>query len=59
MLREEQLAVGHDIEDARVSHDQLGFDVELIANRGRQTGGLRLVVSTPAVRDGQTHGIIP
>jgi hypothetical protein len=40
VLREDVPAIDLDVEDAVVALDELGFDVELVKNRGRQTGGL-------------------
>ena len=40
VLREDVPAVDVDVEDAVVTLDEFGFDVELVTNRGRQTGGL-------------------
>ena len=41
MLREHELAVGYDVEDAFVSFDQLGFDPELVFQSCCQTGSAR------------------
>ena len=51
LLREDEIAVGDHIELAARSFDHLGFDAESVSNRGRQTGGLRQVVSNLAVAD--------
>ena len=51
VLREYEATVGDDIEDAVVAADEFGFDLQFLFQGGRQTGGLRQVVSTPAVFD--------
>ena len=40
VLREDIPAVDFDVEDTVVALDEIGFDAELVTNRGRQTGGL-------------------
>lgn len=51
VLREDHLAVRHDIEDAVAALDQLGFELEHILDLGCQTGGLGKIPSTPTVGD--------
>ena len=51
VLREDHLAVRHDIEDAVAALDQLGFELERVLDLGRQTGGLGKILSTAAVGD--------
>jgi hypothetical protein len=51
----DQLSVHLDVEDAVVALDELGLDTNLLLDLGRQTGGLREVVSTVAVLDRDTH----
>ena len=51
-------AIGHDVEDAASAGDQRRVDVELLFDRGRQTGGLRFVVSLHAVGDADLHGAL-
>lgn len=55
VLREDASAVDFDVEDAVLALDEPGFDTELAANCGRQTGGLGQVVSRYAVGDGDPH----
>jgi hypothetical protein len=55
VLAEDSLAVDDHVEDAVVTPNQLGLLAELLLDRGRQTGGLRQVVSAPAVVDGDLH----
>jgi len=55
MLREDHVAVDDDIEHAIVALDQRRVDAELVLDPGRQTGGLRKVVSTTAVLDRDVH----
>ena len=58
MLGEDQLTVGHDVEDAVVALDELCLDSQLPGERGLQTGGPREVVSTNAVGDRDLHGTL-
>jgi hypothetical protein len=51
LLREEQLVIDGDLEDAAAAPDQLGLDAEPAFNLRRQTGGARVVVSHRAVFD--------
>jgi hypothetical protein len=55
VLREEQLAVEADVEDAAAPLDQRGGDAGRLFDLGRQTGGARTVVSDDAVFDGQAR----
>ncbi len=48
-------AVDDDVENAAASLDQLGIDIRLLFDGGRQTGGLRLVVSLIAIGNRNTH----
>ena len=57
VLREDFLSVDDDVEHAAVARDDLGLQPELTLNRGRQTGGLWLVVSTDAIGDGDVHTV--
>jgi hypothetical protein len=57
LLREDQLAVDRDLEDAAGAGDQLGTDLRLPLDRIRQTGGARLVVSNHAVFDRYLHRV--
>ena len=58
VLRVDELAVHDDVEDALASGKQLGLVVEIASDRGRQTGGLREVVSSDAIGDGDVHGSV-
>jgi hypothetical protein len=55
VLRKHQVSIHQDVEDAVVTLDQLGLDSEFLREPGPQTGGLRKVVSTHAVRDRDMH----
>jgi hypothetical protein len=55
VLAIDQLAVGLHVEDAAGALDQAGFEAQPLLERGRQTGGLGLVVSLTAIRDGDVH----
>ena len=59
VLREDEVAVGDDVEDAAAAFDQLGLDTELALQPGLQTGGLGQVVSLHAVGDGDPHRAQP
>jgi hypothetical protein len=50
-LREDQLAVEMDLEDAARALDQRRLEAERSLQMRRQTGGARQVVSNPAVLD--------
>ncbi len=56
VLREDQGAVGRNIKDTDAAFDEFRLDVELLRNLGRQTGGLRKVVSSSAVSNCYAHG---
>ena len=55
MLREQQLTIDSDVEDAAAAGFQLGVDPEGLLQFGRQTGGCGLVVSDRAVLDVDLH----
>jgi hypothetical protein len=57
VLREHELAVGSDIENAVRALDELGLDAERLPDLGRQTDGPGQVVSGNAVGDGDFHGV--
>ena len=59
VLREDQLVVLVDVEDAATSPDQLGFGSRLFLDPGRQTGGTGQVVSAAAVVDRDGHDVAP
>lgn len=49
VLRKDELSIHDDIKDAIVALDQLRLNAELIRDFGRQTGGLREIVSGYAI----------
>ena len=51
MFREDQFAIGHDVEYAGRALNELGFDPCAFADVGRQTGGPGEIVSTNAIGD--------
>ena len=55
VLREDRLALDHDVEHAALAGDNLGVHSELTLDRRRQTGGVWAVVSTNAIGDGDVH----
>jgi hypothetical protein len=55
MLGEDASTVRVHVKDAPLPFDQLGLEAELSTNHGRQTGGLRLVVSTNTISDSHVH----
>jgi len=55
LLGVDQVAVQDHLEDAAGGRDQLGVQIELVLELGRQTGGDGLVVSDLAVFDGELH----
>jgi hypothetical protein len=58
VLRVHQLSVDFDVEDASVAPDLLDPDSELLLDRGRQTGGYRIVVSDSAEGDDDLHELL-
>ena len=54
-LRVDRASVDDYVEHAAAAANQLGLDADFLLDRGRQTGGLREVVSGAAVRDGDVH----
>lgn len=54
---EDQSAVDLDVEDPVITGYELGLAVHGFLDLGRQTGGRGEVVSTPAVGDGDLHGM--
>ena len=54
-LGEDERTVGHDVELATGADEHLGVDAECVLDRGRQTGGLRKIVSNFAVADRHLH----
>jgi hypothetical protein len=58
VFRKQQLAVHRDIENPAVSAGQFRLDPQFALERGRQTGGLREVVSTTAVLDRDLHRLM-
>jgi hypothetical protein len=56
LLGEEEAIVAQHVELAAPARDRLGFDGDLLANRGRETRGPRVVaVSGRAVEDPNRH----
>ena len=55
MLRENEVAVDDDIEDASATDDQIRGRAEIRFELGRQTDGFRLVVSSAAISDRDLH----
>ena len=59
-LRIDEIPVRDDLEAAAAGGDHLDIDIrEPISEGGRQTGGLRFVVSSDAVFDGNMHPCRP
>lgn len=58
-LGEDQLPVRNDIKDPAAAADEFALDAGLVADRGRQTGGLREIVSLSAVGDADLHEFAP
>ncbi len=55
VLRVDERAVHGHVEDAVIALDEFRFDASLLLDSGRQPGGLRKVVSTHTVGDGDLH----
>jgi hypothetical protein len=55
VLRKDLRPVDGDIEHAALARHDLRVDAELALDDGRQTGGLRPIVSTDTIRDGDVH----
>jgi hypothetical protein len=55
VLRVDERAVHDHVEDTVIALDELGFDASRLLDSGRQPGGLREVVSTHTVGDGDLH----
>jgi hypothetical protein len=58
VLREHQLAIGCDVENAAAALLELGLDAELLPDLARQTGGAGLVASGGAVSDRDAHSLL-
>ncbi len=56
VLAVDEPAVRLDVKDAAGTLDELGVEVVLALDGGRQTGGPGVVVSLHAVRDADLHG---
>ena len=54
-----QVTVGADVKDAAPTFDQLAIDAELVFDRIRQTGGLRVIVSFYTILDRDSHRLLP
>lgn len=59
MLAEEHFSVSVDVENAPTTGDQFGFDIVIVFDGGRQTGGPWQVVSLRAVGDRDLHSLTP
>jgi hypothetical protein len=55
VLRVDERAVHGHVEDAVIALDELRFDAARLLDSGRQPGGLREVVSTDTVGNGDLH----
>ena len=55
VLRKDLHAVDGDVEHTALAGDDLRVDAEFALDDGRQTGGLRTVVSTDTIRNGDVH----
>jgi len=55
MLGKDEFSVHDNIKDAVGALDQLRLDAELLGDSGRQTGGLRKIVSGYAVGNRDSH----
>ena len=51
LLGEDQPLIGHHLENTAPGFNQFDIETEFLLNSLRQTGGLRIVVSLPAVFD--------
>ncbi len=58
LLGEDQRPVGDDLEGAVTAFDQFDADTEFLIDAGRQTGGLRPIVSFHAKGNRDLHGSI-
>jgi len=58
LLRIDFPAVEDHVEDTSAAFNQLGFAACLLLDRIRQTGGLRMIVSLHAIRDGDLHRVL-
>ena len=56
LLGEDQRPVGDDLERAVTAFNQFDGDTECLVNAGRQTGGLRSIVSFHAICNRDLHG---
>ncbi len=56
MLGVDEFSIGHNVEDAAAPLDQLHLGVERLLDGGRQTGGVRSIVSFNAVGNRDLHG---
>lgn len=57
LLREDLVAVDHDVERPAAAGDNLRRHSQLALDRSRQTGGLWLVVSMDAIGNGDVHTV--
>ena len=58
LFRENQFAVRCHVELTATPDDDVSVDAQRVIDRGRQTGGLRKVVSNFAVADRQLHDAV-
>jgi hypothetical protein len=59
VLAVNELAIGLYVEDSAATLDELDLGVMVLLDRGRQTGGLRFVVSFATVLDADFHEFPP
>jgi hypothetical protein len=59
MLGENELPIHLDVENAPTACDELGRDVVVLLNLGRQTGCPWFVVSTRAIGNSDDHSFLP
>jgi hypothetical protein len=55
VFAEDHLAAGDDVEDSPGCFDEPGLDADFLFDFGRQTGGLRQIVSLSAIGDRDFH----
>jgi hypothetical protein len=59
LFREDEFSIKFDIENPTAAGNEFGRDVVLLLDLGRQTGGLRFVVSTRAICNSDDHSSLP
>ena len=55
LFREDETAVGYDVELSSATDGDLGVEAKRVFDGGRQTGGLRQIVSNLTIADGDVH----